>query len=144
MARQTQPKCFNMKMDYVTIEIILIIIVILVAVYLIYKQNQNMKLERFSEHLPTLTMYYTNWCGHSKRMLPVFDGVKPRHLGAVNFIKLDCDDTTGGGKQQCSENRIKYLPTILFRKTPTSDPVKYTGGPDANILNNFVATQLSK
>lgn len=144
MAKKVAPKCMDFKFDYVTIEIILIIIVILVAVYLIYKQNRNMnqkRLERFSEHLPSLTMYYTNWCGHSKRMLPVFNSVSPGFLGKVDFVKYDCDATDG--KQKCSENRIKYLPTILFRKTPTSTPVKYSGGPDDEVLNNFVETQLT-
>ena len=69
-------KCFNMYSDYVTIEIALIIIVIFVAIYLIYNQNKTLNIELkkrqrikegFTEHLPTLTMYYTNWCGHSKK-----------------------------------------------------------------------------
>ena len=134
-------------MDYVSIEIILIIIVIFVAVFLIYKQNKNMnlkRLERFTEHTPSLSMYYTNWCGHSRRMLPVFNGTEAVFLGRVEFIKHDCEDRTGDGRQQCSDNKVRFLPTILFRKTPTSDPVKYTGGPDTSTLSNFVETELAK
>ena len=83
-------KCFNMYSDYVTIEITLIIIVILAAVYLIYSQQTRLsKKENFTEHLPTLTMYYTNWCGHSKKMLPIFNSLNAGYLGKVHFINVD-------------------------------------------------------
>ena len=144
MAKKVSTKCMDFKFDYVTIEIILIIIVILVAISLIYKQNRNMnqrRLERFSGHLPSITMYYTNWCGHSRRMLPVFNSKQAEYLGIVDFVKYDCDSSEG--RPKCSENSIKYLPTILFRKTPTSTPVKYSGGPIDDALKNFLETQLA-
>jgi thioredoxin-like negative regulator of GroEL len=138
-------KCFNMYSDYVSIEITLIIIVILVSVYLIYNQNKRLNLkENFTEHLPTLTMYYTNWCGHSKRMLPVYNSLRAQMLGRVDFYKEDCDDTKNGGKQKCMDNGIRFLPTILFRKDDNSDPVKYNGGPDASVLTNFIEQELAK
>ena len=140
-------KCFNMYSDYVSIEITLIIIVILVSVYLIYNQNKRLNLrkkENFTKHIPTLTMYYTNWCGHSKRMLPVYNSLRAQMLGRVDFYKEDCDDTKNGGKQKCMDNRIRFLPTILFRKDGNSDPVKYNGGPDASVLKNFIEQELAK
>ena len=144
-------KCFNMYSDYVTIEITLIIIVIFVAIYLIYNQNKKLNIElkkrnkeNFTEHLPTLTMYYTNWCGHSKRMLPVYNGLRDALVGQVDFFKEDCDDTKNGGKQKCMDNGIRYLPTLLFRKTHNSEPIKYNGGADINVLRNFIEQELAK
>lgn len=144
-------KCFNMYSDYVTIEITLIIIVIFVAIYLIYNQNKKLNIElkkrnkeNFTEHLPTLTMYYTNWCGHSKRMLPVYNGLRAALFGQVDFFKEDCDDTQNGGKQKCIDNGIRYLPTLLFRKTHNSEPIKYNGGADINVLRNFIEQELAK
>ena len=148
-----QAKCFNMYKDYVTIEITLIILVILVAVYLIYNQNRNLKIklsnnkERFTKHIPevpTVTMYFTNWCGHSRRMLPVYNTARAKYLGKVDFFKHDCDDANGGGKTQCISNKIKFLPTILYRKTKDSEPVLYKGGPDITVLSNFIDQQLPK
>lgn len=142
-------KCFNMYSDYVTIEIALIILVIFVAIYLIYTQNNKLNKElrareNFTEHLPTLTMYYTNWCGHSKRMLPVYNSLRAALLGQVEFFKEDCDDTKNGGKQKCVDNGIRFLPTLLFRKTHNSKPVKYNGGADINVLRNFIEQELAK
>ncbi len=142
-------KCFNMYSDYVTIEIALIILVIFVAIYLIYTQNNKLNKElrareNFTEHLPTLTMYYTNWCGHSKRMLPVYNSLRSALLGQVEFFKEDCDDTKNGGKQKCVDNGIRFLPTLLFRKTHNSKPVKYNGGADINVLRNFIEQELAK
>ena len=146
-------KCFNMYSDYVTIEIALIIIVIFVAIYLIYNQNKTLNIELkkrqrlkegFAEHLPTVTMYYTNWCGHSKKMLPVYNSLRVALLGQVDFFKEDCDDTKNGGKQKCMDNGVRFLPTILFRKTHNSEPVKYNGGPDINVLRNFIEQELTK
>lgn len=144
-------KCFNMYSDYVSIEIGLIIIVIFVAIYLIYNQNKNLNIElrkrekeNFTDHLPSLTMYYTNWCGHSKRMLPVYNTLRASMLGKVEFFKEDCDDTKNGGKKKCMDNKIRFLPTLLFRKTPNSNPVKYNGGPDINVLKTFIEQELTK
>ena len=146
-------KCFNMYSDYVSIEIALIIIVIFVAIYLIYNQNKNLKIEvrernrvreNFTEDLPTLTMYYTSWCGHSRRMLPVYNSLRASLLGQVEFFKEDCDDTKNGGKQKCMDNKIRYLPTLLFRKTHNSTPVKYNGGADINTLRAFIEQELAK
>jgi thiol-disulfide isomerase/thioredoxin len=134
--------CLNLKFDYVTIEIILIVIVIFVAIFLIYKQSRNFK-EKYTNSLPTFSMYYTEWCGHSRRMDPIFENVKKAYSGRIEFVKHDCDDKEGG-KAQCSENNIRFLPTLLYRKTPQSDPVKYSGGPNENIIQEFLNNMLSQ
>jgi thiol-disulfide isomerase/thioredoxin len=133
----------NTKLSYVSIEIILIIIVIFAAVYLVYKHHRNfINKEQFTEHLPSLSMYYTDWCGHSRRMLPIFDSLSDAYAGRLEFIKYDCDDRESG-KAQCAENSIRFLPTLLFRKTPHSEPVKYDGGANIEILTEFINNQLA-
>ena len=135
--------CLNINLSYVTIEIILIIIVLLVAIYLVYKQHRNFKnKETFNSELPTFSMYFTEWCGHSRTMNPVFDSLKDNFAGRIDFVKYDCDEQESG-KAQCKENNIKFLPTLLYRKTAQSDPVKYSGGPNIEVLTEFLNTQLA-
>ena len=145
MARKVKSpvgSCLNFQFDYVTIEIILIVIVIFVAIYLIYKQRRNFR-EKYTTSLPTFSMYYTDWCGHSLRMKPVFESVKDAYLGKIDFIKHDCDDKEDG-KAQCSRNNIRFLPTLLFRKTPQSEPVKYPGGPNGEVMVEFLNNMLNQ
>ena len=89
-------------------------------------------------------MVYGDWCGHSKKMLPIFNSLKAGYLGKVHFINVDCDDTKTEGKKKCMDNQIKFLPTIIFRKNDKSNKVKYNGGPDAVILTNFIEQELLK
>ena len=48
------------------------------------------------------------------------------------------------GKQKCMDNKIRYLPHLLFRKTHNSTPVKYNGGVDINTLRAFIEQELAK
>ena len=72
----------------------------------------------------------------------IFESVKDAYLGRIDFIKHDCDDKEDG-KAQCSRNNIRFLPTLLFRKTPQSEPVKYSGGPNGEVMVEFLNNMLN-
>ena len=131
---------------YMKLNILILVLIIGILTYFLCKNKENFgasSRQPICQKKYELKMYYTDWCGHSRTMLPIFDSLKDTYLGKVEFVKHDCDDAESG-KKQCSENGIRFLPTLLYRQTPQSEPVKYSGGPNAENLAEFLNTRLNQ
>lgn len=114
--------------------IILIIIVILLGVLyfinnstcganknkvnIVNSSNTNSTLEKFNNNKVQFKVFYTNWCGWSKRALAVINSSE--FQSQINEIKdkaevvlVDCEND---GENECSANNIRGYPTMILFK----------------------------
>jgi thiol-disulfide isomerase/thioredoxin len=69
-------------------------------------------------NIPTLSFFYTNWCGHCKQFKPEWEKfetiINNSNLkGTITLEKIDCDKN----KDKCTANNIKGFPAVLLQKT---------------------------
>ena len=84
--------------------------------------------------------YETGWCGHCKRMIPVFSELAAKHnaLGKFLFARVDCGD--GQNTQLCSDMDVLAYPTFYFyqRGGSTTEGVFYRGERDVESFEDFM------
>ena len=116
-------------MEYVFILAVLIVSVMIVVV------NIKNTSKFIGSEKNTVYMFYTNWCGYSRKMLPIWDLVsKKKEFNNLNFKLIDCEKTQN--KALCGRYKIKYLPTIIYvheRKI-----LAYNKGAEETELTKFV------
>jgi hypothetical protein len=91
------------------VEIVLILVVLVLAVYIVYKFVNKETFQNNS--LPILTVYHTEWCGHSTELLKdggIWELLKVKFTDKIIFEKVDCDAQT----EKCTTAQITALPTI--------------------------------
>tara|TARA_B100001093_G_C26614420_1_gene921643 strand:- start:264 stop:692 length:429 start_codon:yes stop_codon:yes gene_type:complete len=131
------------------IEYLFIIIVLLVAVviFTMYLLESKKKYEKFNTDKSIFYMFHTEWCGHSKKMFPIFEIVQEESVtinGEINALKdlvefkpINCEDDK---EKLCSTFKIKYLPTLILIRN--GKKIKYTGGPELEKLYLFLKKEL--
>jgi len=93
---------------------------------------------------PHFVMFFAPWCGHCKRLAPVWEELAAKHNkdveSEVTIAKVDCTVATS----LCSEQDVTGYPTLKFFKSGAEkdDGVKYRGNRDAASLEKFIADKL--
>jgi len=89
-------------------------------------------------------MFFAPWCGHCKRLAPVWEEMAAKHNkdveSEVTIAKVDCTVATA----LCSAQDVTGYPTLKFFKNGAEkeDGVKYRGNRDAAALEKFIAEKL--
>lgn len=114
-----------------TENILVIIVISLILLYFIYK-NKNEKLDSISKN-PTLGVYYTNWCGYSKRFLNELDnGLKNKLESSVSVKLVDCEKNP----DECKRLNVRGYPTVILHKN--NEDILYNGNRSEDDLINFI------
>jgi hypothetical protein len=79
---------------------------------------------------PVLKLYYANWCGWSKKYLPVWDQLKAFKKLNIPMEKIDCEKN----KEQC--NGIPGFPYVVLETR--NKRIEYKGNRTARDIENFV------
>ena len=93
---------------------------------------------------PHFVMFFAPWCGHCKRLAPVWEELAAKHNkdvdSEVTIAKVDCTVATS----LCSAQDVTGYPTLKFFKSGAEkdDGVKYRGNRDAASLEKFIAEKL--
>lgn len=86
--------------------------------------NENFQLVINQAGLGTFIMFSAPWCGHCKRMLPIWSELSATHNSESKFIiaRVDCTIDT----ELCSSEDILGYPTFAFYKKGDSVGHRYT------------------
>ncbi|XP_069107179.1 thioredoxin domain-containing protein 5-like [Argopecten irradians] len=85
----------------------------------------------------TFVKFYAPWCGHCKRLAPVWDELSIKFIGS-SFIRLGKVDCTVE-KLLCKLHKVRGYPTLLlFRDGEMIS--EYSGARDVGSLEKFVRT----
>jgi len=87
-----------------------------------------------------MVKYYAPWCGHCKKMVPVYSEVA-EHFGKESPSKIKiCSVNCVDNEKLCSDKGIKGYPTIkVYKNGVESD---YSGGRDKDSIIRFMNKQL--
>ena len=139
----------SFPLEYLFIGIVLLVAIAIFTMYLLESKKRYEKFKN-SKPQPQIIMFYTTWCGHSRKMKPIFKEVKNELVtidktknkkkllkDLVDFKLVDCDSDSDN---LCSLFKIKYLPTIILIKD--GKKINYTGGPNLEKLYLFLKKEL--
>lgn len=62
---------------------------------------------------PVVVVFYTDWCGACKRVVPVFDAVRDELSDKAEFVMVNADKET----ELSDKYDIRYYPTVFFIDT---------------------------
>jgi thiol-disulfide isomerase/thioredoxin len=85
----------------------------------------------------TLYLFYTNWCGHSLRFLPIWDQFGAGNsFPGLNIQKVDCEKS-----DLCNKFNVKGFPMVKLVKVDGS-VTDFNGPRTIDGLNSFVSKNL--
>lgn len=79
----------------------------------------------------TIILYYTNWCGHSRNFLPIWDDFVRRNSQNIRAIKIDCE----ANKDKCTN--VQGFPTVKLHRAD-GKVVDYQGPRSIDGLEAFI------
>ncbi len=109
---------------------IVIILVLIILYYYTKKSNENFG----TSYQGTLKLYYTNWCGWSKKFLPVWEELEKKAANgelSVKLQKIDCEKD----KEMCQG--IPGFPYIVLEKNTRK--IDYKGNRQIDDVLTFLS-----
>ena len=97
----------------------------------------NRNFDDFIRDKYTFVKFYTPWCGHCKKLAPVWGQLAETHK-EYNIAKLDCTIF----EDVCMRYEVKGYPTLLLIK-PNGEKVKYPGERSMDSLVKFLQENIS-
>ena len=110
--------------------------------------NREFIEEKSGPQKATLYLFYTNWCPHSKKALPVFESLKKKLEGKpindviISFVAINGEDEEGDMTSFEKEHNVKVdgYPTIFLVKG--DQVVEYDAVTTEVTLNEFLNSTL--
>jgi protein disulfide-isomerase-like protein len=156
-----KPVIDMLKNKKVCISIIFVLIIVATAVAVWYfkfrknetdssKEKHPQPVEQFEQQDPvqqnasgkTLALFYAPWCGHCKKVMPVWDRLDETHrangLGEITVVKVNCDEQ----KDMAKKHSVGGFPTIKLLPQGINVPdqsVEYQGDRSYDSLVKFMS-----
>jgi len=128
--------------------IVAAILAILATMLIFYLYNGIGKTENYKNEgirtLPTkpagkLTLYYTSWCGHSKRFMPEWNKFVAYANQYIPYLQVDTIKCEGKNEASCSH--IEGYPTVILINQQNKQKI-YDGERTMEGLIKFVKNHL--
>ncbi|KAB7507841.1 Thioredoxin domain-containing protein 5 [Armadillidium nasatum] len=90
----------------------------------------------------TFIKYYAPWCGHCKRLAPIFEELGKKFVGfeGVTIAKVDC--TQEVNRDLCSNEKINGFPTLILYKDGEKQ-AEYNGDRSLSDMAEFITSRLT-
>ena len=91
---------------------------------------------------PTLVLFYAPWCGHCKKLEPVYNQFQQSYSGPAKVVSVNCDEN----KEIAQQHGIKGFPTIrLYRNgmSNASDFDEYSGERTLGGLTSYLSQNVT-
>lgn len=101
----------------------------------------KLNLEAFeNSDKPCICLFYAPWCGHCKKIKPVWNKLMTENKTNIKIIQIDCDEHKKIAKKYgiAGFPTIKYLPNGLL-KTLQNSAIAYEGDRTFDSLKSFIA-----
>ena len=84
-----------------------------------------------------LVLFYAPWCGHCKKLIPVWDDLGDKYSGnsRISIEKINCEEDTTAAKKY----EIEAFPTILMMSGGVKK--EYTGSRDMESIEGFLQSE---
>ncbi len=117
---------------------LIILLIILAVLYFVYTtflkegfETQSSNLEDQVKSGTKLVLFYADWCGHCKKIKPVWDETaKEINVDEVKMIKVNCGEGTDEDQRIMKKYSIDGYPTII--KFVNGKATLYQGDRDAD------------
>lgn len=106
-----------------------------------------------------VVVVFADWCGHCTKFAPIYEQVArelkgggelgvnvhfcrlnyPKHGEAVTKERIGKESRLGG-ESTLFADLVKEFPTVVMYRKSASEPLVYTGGPDAEALRAAITT----
>lgn len=92
-----------------------------------------------SQPEPILVKFFAPWCGHCKKLAPIYAKLAGHLKGRVQIAEVDCDRYP----KVCKAQDIRGYPTLKWYSGSGSEGVEYTGKRTGDAMRAFInkATQ---
>ncbi len=107
----------------------------------------------------SVVVVFADWCGHCTKFAPIYEQVArelkeggelpvnvhfcrlnyPKHGEAVTKQRIGKESRLGG-ESTLFADLVKEFPTVVMYRKSASEPLVYTGGPDAEALRAAITT----
>ena len=104
--------------------------------------QHNVSESKYDKNLPFCVLFYADWCGHCKNLMPTWDSLeKTLPADKINIIKISCVDK----EQQCNGiNDIKGYPTIIYVDIKLKKKIIFSGQRTYDSIVDFINESAGK
>lgn len=81
-----------------------------------------------------LVEFYAPWCGHCKKLTPIYEAVAKKFRGFENLVIAKMDST----ENEVEGISIQGFPTLKFFKRGSTTPQEYNSGRDEASFEKFL------
>ena len=125
-------------MKFLTRDYIVIVLIVLILVFVLrnrrviqYERKTKLGNEKSNKKI---VLYYEDWCGHSRNMLPEWSKLEKENINGIKVEKIKCSEN----KEKCKREKIRGYPTIIYYNADGSSK-EYNGKRNKDGFMSFLA-----